>query len=50
VVGGGKPPQLRADERRRSSRWLAHAAFVLRAVVLSVPAYSAFFRPVVTSQ
>ena len=50
VVGAGKTPQPRADERRRSSRWLARAALVLRAVVLSAPAYSAFFRPVVTSQ
>jgi hypothetical protein len=49
VVGGGKPPQPRAEERRRSS-WLARAASILRAVALSAPAYSAFFRSVVTSQ
>jgi hypothetical protein len=49
VVGGGKSPQPRADGRRRSSRWLARAAVVLRTVVLSAPAYSAFFRSVVTS-
>lgn len=50
VVGGGKSPQRRADERRRSNRWLALAAVVLRMVVLSAPAYGAFFRSVVTSQ
>ena len=50
VVGGSKPPQPRADGRPRSSRWLARAAVVLRTVVLSVPAYGAFFRPIVTSQ
>jgi len=51
VVGGSKPPpQPGADGRRRSGRWLASAAMVLRALVLSAPAYSAFFRSVVTSQ
>ena len=50
VVGGSKPPQPRAEERRTSSRWLARAAVVLRTIALSVPAYSAFFRSVVTSQ
>jgi hypothetical protein len=50
VVGGSKPPQPRADGRPRSSRWLAHAGVVLRTVALSAPAYSAFFRSVVTSQ
>ena len=50
VVAGGKPPQPRADERPRSSRWLALAAVVLRTVVLSAPAYGAFFGPVVISR
>jgi hypothetical protein len=50
VVGGSKPPEPRADGRPGPSRWLARAAVVLRTVVLSAPAYSTFFRPVVTSQ
>lgn len=50
VVGGGRPPEPRAEERRRSSRWLARAALILRAVALSAPAYSTFLRSVVTSQ
>lgn len=49
VVGGRKSRQPRADERRRSNRWLRLAAMVLRALVLSAPAYGAFFRSVVTS-
>ena len=50
VVGGSKPPEPRADGRSGPSRWLVRAAVALRTVLLSAPAYSTFFGPVVTSQ
>jgi hypothetical protein len=46
-VVGRRPPQRQADRRRRSNRWLPRAAAVLK--VLSAPAYSAFFRSLVSS-
>jgi hypothetical protein len=49
VVGRAASTERRADSPRRSNRWLMRAAEILRALALSAPAYSAAFRPAVTS-
>jgi hypothetical protein len=49
VVGRAASTERRADSPRRPSRWLMRAAEILRALVLSAPAYSSLFRPAVTS-
>jgi hypothetical protein len=49
VVGRPAATERRADSPRRSSHWLARAAEIFRALVLSAPAYRGLFRSAVPS-